>query len=43
MARGNHTSPQRTKTNRSRKSTVKMLTLIKQNEQILKKLQNGKL
>ena len=42
MARGNHTSPQRTKTNRSRKSTVKMLTLIKQNEQILKKLQNGK-
>ena len=43
MARGNHTSPQRTKTNKSRKSTVKMLTLIKQNEQILKKLQNGKL
>jgi hypothetical protein len=43
MARGNHTSPQRTKTNKSRKSTVKMLTLIKQNEQILKKVQNGKL
>jgi len=41
MARGNHTSPQRTKTNKSRKSVVKTLTLIKQNELILRKLQNG--
>ena len=41
MARGNHTSPQRTKTNKSRKSVVKTLTLIKQNELLLKKLQNG--
>jgi hypothetical protein len=41
MARGNHTSPQRTKTNKSRKSTVKTLTLIKQNELLIKKLQNG--
>lgn len=38
MARGNHTSPQRTRTNKSRKSTVKTLTLIKQNESVLKKL-----
>jgi len=41
MARGNHTSPQRTKTSKSRKSTVKTLTLIKQNELLIKKLQNG--
>jgi hypothetical protein len=38
MARGNHTSPQRTKTNKSRKSTLKTLTLIKQNEELLKRL-----
>jgi hypothetical protein len=38
MARGNHTSPQRTKTNKSRKSTVKTVNLIKQNELVLKKL-----
>jgi hypothetical protein len=38
MARGNHTSPQRTKTNKSRKSTVKTINLIKQNELVLKKL-----
>lgn len=41
MARGNHTSPQRTRTNKSRKSTVKTLTLIKQNEAVIKSLQNG--
>jgi hypothetical protein len=41
MARGNHTSPQRTKTSKSRKSTIKTLTLIKQNELLIKKLQNG--
>ena len=38
MARGNHTSPQRTKTNKSRKSTLKTVNLIKHNELILKKL-----
>jgi hypothetical protein len=38
MARGNHTSPQRTKTKKSRKSTVKTLNLIKQNESVLKNL-----
>jgi hypothetical protein len=38
MARGNHTSPQRTKTGKSRKSAVKTFKLIKQNELILKKL-----
>lgn len=41
MARGNHSSPQRTKTSKSRKSTVKTLNLIKQNEIILKKVHNG--
>ena len=41
MARGNHTSPQRTRTNKSIKSVLKTFNLIKQNELILKKLQNG--
>jgi hypothetical protein len=41
MARGNHTSPQRTRTSKSRKSVLKTFNLIKQNELILKKLQNG--
>jgi hypothetical protein len=43
MARGNHSSPQRTKFNKRKQSQLKTLNLIKQNEQILKKLQNGKL
>ena len=38
MARGNHTSPQRTKTNKSRKSILKTANLIKHNELVLKKL-----
>ena len=38
MARGNHTSPQRTKTNKSRKSVVKTFKLIKQNELLIKSL-----
>jgi hypothetical protein len=38
MARGKHTSPQRTRTNKSRKSVLKTFNLIKQNELILKKL-----
>lgn len=38
MARGNHTSPQRTKANKSRKSILKTFKLIKQNELLLKKL-----
>ena len=41
MARGNHSSPQRTKFNKRKKSQVKTLTLIKQNELILKKVHNG--
>jgi hypothetical protein len=38
MARGKHSSPQRTKTGKSRKSVVKTFKLIKQNELILNKL-----
>jgi hypothetical protein len=38
MARGNHTSPQRTKRTKSRKSVLKTFNLIKQNELVLKKL-----
>jgi hypothetical protein len=38
MARGNHTSPQRTRTDKSRKSVLKTFNLIKQNEAVLKKL-----
>ena len=38
MARGNHTSPQRTKRNKRRKSVVKTLKLLKQNELVLKNL-----
>ena len=41
MGRGSHSSPQRTKFNKRKKSQTKTLNLIKQNEQILKKLQNG--
>ena len=41
MAKGTHTSPQRTRTNKSRKSVLKTFKLIKQNELLIKKLQNG--
>ena len=41
MAKVSHSSPQKTRTNKSRKSIVKTLTLVKQNELLLKKLQNG--
>ena len=41
MAKVSHTSTQRTMIGKSRKSVLKTLNLIKQNEQILKKLQNG--
>ena len=41
MGRGKHSSPQRTDFNKRKKSQIKTLNLIKQNEQILKKLQNG--
>jgi hypothetical protein len=38
MARGKHSSPQRTKANKSRKSILKTLNLIKQNELLIKRL-----
>ena len=41
MAKVSHSSPQKTRTNKSRKSILKTLTLVKQNELLLKKLQNG--
>ena len=41
MARGNHSSPQRTDFNKRKKSQVKVIKLIKQNELVLRKLQNG--
>jgi hypothetical protein len=41
MAKVSHSSPQKTRTNKSRKSILKTLTLVKQNEQLIKKLQNG--
>jgi len=41
MAKVSHNSPQKTRTNKSRKSILKTLTLVKQNEQLIKKLQNG--
>ena len=41
MAKVSHNSPQKTRTNKSRKSVLKTYNLVKQNEQILKKLQNG--
>ena len=43
MARGKHTSPQRTRTNKSRKSVLKTFNLIKQNELVLKSISNVKL
>jgi hypothetical protein len=41
VARGNHSSPQRTKFNKRKKSIVKTAKIIKQNEALIKKLQNG--
>ena len=41
MARGNHSSPQRTKFNKRKKSIVKTAKIVKQNEALIKKLQNG--
>jgi len=41
MAKVSHNSPQKTRTSKSRKSVLKTYNLIKQNELILKKLQNG--
>lgn len=41
MARGNHSSPQRTKFSKRKKSIVKTAKLIKQNELLIKKLHNG--
>ena len=41
MAKVSHSSPQKTRTNKSRKSILKTLTLVKQNELLIKKLQNG--
>jgi hypothetical protein len=41
MAKVTHTSPQKTRTGKSRKSVLKTTKLIKQNELILKKLHNG--
>jgi hypothetical protein len=38
MAKISHTSPQREQKKKSRKSVLKTLNLIKQNEQLLKKL-----
>jgi len=38
MARGTHSSPQRTKFSKRKKSIVKTAKLIKHNELILKKL-----
>ena len=41
MARGNHTSPQRTDFTKRRKSQLKTAKLIKANDLVLKKLNNG--
>ena len=41
MAKVSHSSPQKTRTSKSRKSVLKTYNLVKQNELILKKLQNG--
>ncbi len=38
MANVTHTSPQKKRTNKSRKSVLKTLNLVKQNELLLKKL-----
>jgi hypothetical protein len=41
MARGKHSSPQRTDFSKRKKSIVKTAKMIKQNEALIKKLQNG--
>ena len=41
MARGNHSSPQRTKFNKRKKSQLKTAKLLKQNELVLKSASNG--
>ena len=41
MAKGKHSSPQRTDRNKRRKSQLKTLKLVKQNNIILKKLQQN--
>ena len=38
MAKVSHTSPQKKRSDKSRKSVLKTLTLVKRNELILKKL-----
>ena len=38
MAKVSHTSPQKTRTSKRRKSSLKTFKLIKQNEELLKKL-----
>ena len=38
MAKVSHNSPQKTRTGKSRKSSLKTFKLIKQNEELLKKL-----
>jgi len=41
MAKGKHSSPQRTDRNKRRKSQLKTLKLIKQNDAVLKNIKNG--
>lgn len=41
MAKGKHSSPQRTDFNKRRKSQLKTAKLIKTNDLVLKKLANG--
>lgn len=41
MTKGNHSSPQRTRKYKTRKSQLKTIKLIKQNNLILDKLANG--
>jgi len=41
MAKVSHSSPQKTRNNKSRKSILKTLTLVKQNELLIKKLQQN--
>jgi hypothetical protein len=41
MAKGKHSSPQRTDRNKRRKSQLKTLKLIKQNDAVLNNIKNG--
>lgn len=41
MARGKHSSPQRTDFNKRKKSQLKTAKLLKQNELVLKSISNG--